>query len=104
MIMAAVVVWRTGWMVVDPIVSVLLGLLIVASSWRVTRASLHILIEGTPERVKLADVARTMSDIPGVIDMHDLRVEPVLGAHGAQRARGGCRSGTEPGSDCDGRT
>jgi len=80
-IIAALVIWRTGWMLVDPIVSALIGLLIIASSWRVTRSSLHILIEGVPEGFKLADVARALLDAPGVIDMHDLHVWSLCSGH-----------------------
>ncbi len=85
-IVAAIIIWRTGWMVVDPIVSVLIGLLIIASSWRVTRASLHILIEGTPDGFNLADVARSMTGAPGVVDLHDLHVWSLCSGHVALSA------------------
>lgn len=73
-IIAALVIWRTGWTLADPIVSVVIGLLIIASSWRVTKSSLHILVEGTPEGFHLADVVQAMGSAPGVIDVHDLHV------------------------------
>ncbi len=85
-IVAAAIIWRTGWVVIDPIVSVLIGLLIVASSWRVTRSSLHILIEGTPEGFKLSDVAQAMDSAPGVTNVHDLHVWSLCSGHTALSA------------------
>jgi cobalt-zinc-cadmium efflux system protein len=85
-IVAALVIWRTGWMLADPIMSVLIGLIIVAGSWRVTRASLHILIEGVPEGFRLADVAQAMGSVPGVTDVHDLHVWSICSGHTALSA------------------
>jgi len=80
-IVAALIIWRTGWTLADPIMSVMIGLLIIASSWRVTKSSLHILIEGVPEGLHLADVAQAMSDAPGVTDVHDLHVWSLCSGH-----------------------
>ena len=85
-IVTALIIWRTGWTLADPIMSMLIGLLIIASSWRVTRASLHILIEGVPEGFRLADVAQAMGNVPGVTDVHDLHVWSLCSGHTALSA------------------
>ncbi len=85
-IVAALIIWRTGWMLADPIMSVLIGLIIIASSWRVTKASLHILVEGVPEGFRLAEVAQTMGSAPGVMDVHDLHVWSLCSGHTALSA------------------
>jgi cobalt-zinc-cadmium efflux system protein len=85
-IVAALIIWRTGWMLADPIMSVLIGLMIIANSWQVTRASLHILIEGVPEGFRLADVAQTMGSVPGVADVHDLHVWSICSGHSSLSA------------------
>ena len=85
-IVAALIIWRTGWTLADPLMSVLIGLIIVASSWRVTKASLHILVEGVPEGFHLADVAQTMGSVPGVTDVHDLHVWSLCSGHTALSA------------------
>jgi len=85
-IVAALVIWRTGWTLADPIMSVIIGLIIIASSWRVTKASLHILVEGVPEGFHLADVAQTMGSAPGVSDVHDLHVWSLCSGHTALSA------------------
>lgn len=73
-ILAAGLIWYTGWQWVDPLVSVLIGILILVSSWRVLRSSLHILIEGVPEGLSLAKIGQSLAEAPGVQDVHDLHV------------------------------
>ncbi|HEY3345958.1 MAG TPA: cation diffusion facilitator family transporter [Anaerolineaceae bacterium] len=73
-IIAGVLIWRTGLAWIDPLVSVLIGLIILLSSGRVLRSSLHILIEGTPEGISVAKVGESLSGLPGVVEVHDLHV------------------------------
>ncbi len=73
-ILAALIIMKTGWSWVDPAMSVLIGLLILVSAWRVLRSSVHILIEGVPEGIKLPQVTETISATPGVASLHDLHV------------------------------
>jgi cobalt-zinc-cadmium efflux system protein len=73
-ILAALIIMKTGWAWVDPIMSVLIGLLILVSAWRVLRSSVHILIEGVPEGIKLPQVTETITATPGVENLHDLHV------------------------------
>jgi cobalt-zinc-cadmium efflux system protein len=73
-IVAALIIWQTGWQWVDPLVSVFIGILILVSSWRVLRNSLHILIEGVPENLSLSEIGEIMTKVPGVQEVHDLHV------------------------------
>ncbi len=73
-IIAGVVILFTGWMVVDPLISVLIGLMILAGSGRVLREAVHILAEGMPEGLTATQVAETMGQVPGVEEVHDLHV------------------------------
>ena len=74
-IVAAVVILLTGWTIVDPLLSVLVSLLILASAWRVVRESAHILLEGTPAgldpRVIADDLTAT---VPGVVGVHHVHL------------------------------
>jgi cobalt-zinc-cadmium efflux system protein len=58
----------------DPLVSVLIGLLIVVSSGRVLKESVHILAEGMPDGMTATAVAKAMKGVPGVNEVHDLHV------------------------------
>lgn len=80
-IVAAVIIWRTGWMWVDPLMSVLIGILILISSWRVLKSSLHILVEGVPEGMSIVKVGQTMGDVAGVQEVHDLHVWSLCSGH-----------------------
>jgi len=73
-ILAAVVITLTGWEAADPLVSVLIGGLILFSGYRVMRSSLHILIEGVPVGMSIQGVAEVIGQVPGVQAVHDLHV------------------------------
>lgn len=73
-LVAAVVILLTGWTVVDPIVSLVIAVLIVASAWGVLRDSTAILMEETPPGLDADAVARAIVSVPGVTSVHDLHV------------------------------
>jgi cobalt-zinc-cadmium efflux system protein len=80
-ILAAGIIWYTGWQWVDPLMSVFIGVLIVASSWRVLKSSLHILVEGVPEHLSVEKIGQSMASVPGVQDVHDLHVWSICSGH-----------------------
>ena len=73
-ILAAVVILATGWVAADPIISCVVGALILISSWRLVRESADILLEATPGHIDLDAVHRAISGIPGVEAVRDLHV------------------------------
>ncbi len=73
-IVAGVVILYTGWMWIDPLISVLIGLIILLGSGRVLRQAVHILAEGVPEGLTAQEIATHMGRISGVRDVHDLHV------------------------------
>ncbi|HEX2979885.1 MAG TPA: cation diffusion facilitator family transporter [Anaerolineaceae bacterium] len=85
-IVAAVLMALTGWLWIDPIMSIFIGLLILFSSARVLKSSLHILIEGVPEGIALEKVDETIRTAPGVSDLHDLHVWNICSGHVALSA------------------
>lgn len=73
-IVAGVIILATGWLWVDPLVSALIGLIILLGSGRVLRQSVHILAEGMPEDLTVTQVAEAMGRVSGVGEVHDLHV------------------------------
>lgn len=71
-IVAAGIIMATGWVPIDPILSVLVSLLILRGAWTVLRKSGHILLQGTPDGIDAARIGAAVSDIPGVTDVHDV--------------------------------
>ena len=73
-IVAAAVIWTTGWSYADPLVSAGIGLFILPRTWRLLRDAVGVLLEGTPANVSLAEVRITLQAVPGVLSVHDLHV------------------------------
>jgi cobalt-zinc-cadmium efflux system protein len=73
-IIGGVIMLFTGWVIIDPIISVLICIFLFIGSWRVLRSSIHILFEGTPEGLSLSEVARAIADVDGVHNVHDLHI------------------------------
>jgi cobalt-zinc-cadmium efflux system protein len=72
-IVAALVILRTGWTPIDPILSVLVAVLILWSAWKVVRESAHILLEGTPTGIDPAGIAEDLREtVPGVTGVRHL--------------------------------
>jgi cobalt-zinc-cadmium efflux system protein len=73
-VVAAVIVINTGWTLVDPIVSMFIGLLIIHSSWKLLKESLHVLLEGAPRGLDTEEITRRIKSIDGVCEIHDFHV------------------------------
>ena len=69
----ALYLW-TGWAWLDPVTSMAIALAIIAGTWGLFRQSLHLLFDGVPETVVLAEVDALLRGLPGVEDAHDLHV------------------------------
>ncbi len=73
-LISGAVIYYTHWMLIDPILSILIGVLILISSLRLLRESILILMEGAPKNVDLKEVRKAMKTIAGVDAVHDLHV------------------------------
>ena len=84
---AAAAILVTGWLYADPVVSILIGVLVLASSWTILRESVGILLEATPRGLDAEEVGQAMVELPGVREVHDLHIWtitsgfPALSAH-----------------------
>jgi cobalt-zinc-cadmium efflux system protein len=86
-VVAAVVIVVTGWVEADPLVSVVIGVLVLASSWTILRDSTSILLEAAPRGIDTRAVGERLAAAPGVVEVHDLHIWtitsgfPALSAH-----------------------
>ena len=84
---AAVIILATDWLQADALVSILIGVLILASSWSILRDATAILLEGAPKGIEVRAVGRRLAGAPGVAEVHDLHIWtitsgfPALSAH-----------------------
>ena len=89
----ALYLWQ-GWAWIDPVMSLVIAVLIVAGTWSLFKQSLHMLFDGVPEQLDLARVRKLLLELPGVDGVHDLHVwamgtsQIALTAHVVVNARG----------------
>jgi len=76
---AALLIRYFGWLAADPILSIFVALLILASAWKLLRRSAHILLEGTPEDVLAADVAGIVERETGIDGVHHVHIWQIAG-------------------------
>lgn len=69
-IVTALVIRFTGFLLIDPILGMAFGVVLLRASWGILRDAAHILLEGTPAGVSLAEVARALEEMEGVADAH----------------------------------
>jgi cobalt-zinc-cadmium efflux system protein len=73
-IVAGLLIVVTGWLAVDPLLSIAIAALIAWSAWRVLKAALDILMESTPSDLQTDSVVTSVKRVPGVRDLHDLHI------------------------------
>jgi cobalt-zinc-cadmium efflux system protein len=71
---AGVLVWAFGWFWADPVASLLISSLVVYSAWALLREAVAVLMEWAPTHIHVSDVERAITDLPGVLTVHDLHV------------------------------
>src|SRR5258708_24846476 len=86
-VVAALVILWTGWLVIDPVVSLGIAAVVLASGWGLARDSVNLALDGVPKGVDLAMVESYLREREGVIEVHDLHIwamstnETALTAH-----------------------
>lgn len=73
-IIGALLIARTGYFAIDPLLSLAIGAGVLWSSVGVLRETTNVLLEGLPEGMNLEDVAQAMLDVPPVQEIHDIHI------------------------------
>lgn len=73
-VVAAAIIYFTGFLAVDPIASIIASAAVAFSAWRLIRETLNILMEGVPEGLSIPDVERTIREIEPIESVHDVHV------------------------------
>ncbi len=85
-ILAGILMLAFGWFLADPIISVLIGVILLASSARLIWPAIHILLEGTPEGLDLVELERSIQGAPGVLRVHDIHAWALTSGYNAVTA------------------
>ncbi len=86
-VVAACVIMLTGWLWVDPVISLCIAAVVLASGWSLARDSVNLALDGVPKGVELAKVKDYLGQLDGVTEVHDLHIwamstnETALTAH-----------------------
>lgn len=97
-VVAGVVVLATGWATADPIAGLLIGVLVVLSTFGVLRETVGVLLEGTPRGMDAREVGAAIASVGGVVGVHDLHLWtitsgfPALSAHVLVAAGADCHA------------
>lgn len=78
-IAAATVIYFTGWVWVDPVVAIAIGLWVLPRTWTLLRDTTHILLQGVPRGIDLDEVRASIAEVAGVAGTHDLHLWSVAG-------------------------
>jgi cobalt-zinc-cadmium efflux system protein len=73
-IVGGVLIWGWGLAWADPVVSILVGVLVIWSSWGLLKDSLGVLLEGAPSHIDVEAVRAALMEVEGVESVHDLHV------------------------------
>ena len=73
-VVAGIIIALTGQPAADPVVSLLIGLLILWSSWGILTETVDVLLEAVPKNVDMAKLVQAIQQVPGVQGAHDLHV------------------------------
>jgi cobalt-zinc-cadmium efflux system protein len=73
-IIAGILIWARQWYLADPAVSVIVGTLVLYSSWKLVSESVGVLLEATPAHLDIAKILKDIGAVQGVVSVHDLHV------------------------------
>jgi len=73
-VIAGAVIYFTGWVLIDPILSLVIGMLILGTTLQLLRETLHVLMEGVPHAVDFAQIGTALASVSGVAEVHDLHI------------------------------
>jgi cobalt-zinc-cadmium efflux system protein len=71
---AGLVISLTGWLPIDPILSIVVALLILVSTLNLLKETIHVLMEGVPSNISLNEVGKRLAKLEGVMRVHDLHI------------------------------
>ncbi|MHB1242262.1 MAG: cation diffusion facilitator family transporter [Gaiellaceae bacterium] len=97
-VVAGLVVLATGWAYADPIAGLLIGVLLVLSTFGVLRETVGVLLEGTPRGMDAREAGAAIASVEGVVGVHDLHLWtitsgfPALSAHVLVAAGADCHA------------
>ena len=73
-LVAGIVISRTGWYIIDPIIGLIVAVVILISTWNLLHDSLRLTLDGVPTSIDSQKVVKAISALPGVDDVHHIHI------------------------------
>ena len=73
-VVAGIIVWRTGWSWIDPATSLAVSVVILVGTWQLVREALDLLLDAVPAHIDPEAVETYLGQLPDVREVHDLHV------------------------------
>lgn len=73
-VISGIVITHTGWFIIDPIISIVIALVILISTWELLRDSMRLALDGVPEGIEVEEVSQLMRSTEHVTDVHHLHI------------------------------
>ena len=73
-VISGIIIKHTGWFIIDPIISIVIAVVILISTWELLRDSMRLALDGVPEGIEVEEVAQMMRDTEHVTDVHHLHI------------------------------
>lgn len=64
----------TGWLWLDPAISLVVSAVIVVGTWSLLRESVHLSLDAVPQGINRAEVEGYLNELPGIVEVHDLHI------------------------------
>ena len=73
-VIGGIVIYYTGWLLIDPLLSLLIIIIIAFSAWGLIKDSFNLSVDGVPTNIDIESVKEYLLSLPDVIEIHDLHV------------------------------
>jgi cobalt-zinc-cadmium efflux system protein len=76
-VVAGIIIMATGWLMIDPLISLFIVAVILVGTWSLLRDSMNLAIDSVPEGIDMAGIKQYLTDLKNVYQIHDLHVWPM---------------------------
>ena len=73
-VISGIVIKHTDWFIIDPIISIIIAMVILVSTWELLRDSMRLALDGVPEGIEMEEVMQAMQGTAHVTDVHHLHI------------------------------
>ena len=73
-VISGIVIKHTDWFIIDPILSIIIAIVILVSTWELLRDSMRLALDGVPEGIEMEEVMQAMQGTAHVTDVHHLHI------------------------------